>query len=131
MAILLKRPSGIYSHISYVNGRHVWRSTGVRSKKEAEKIVASNFKDKKKPQTHFTLSEFSTKFVDYAKTNFAPATVLLYDQVVRTFIRLMGNRNLDAYTVLDVESFKAKRLQGVSAVEAVPQWDIILKYLSR
>jgi len=117
MASFRKRPSGIYSHVTYVNGRHIWRSTGARSRREAEKVVASNFNEKKKRQPRLTLSMFTTNFLDYAKTNFAPGTVLLYEQAARVFIRLMRDRSLDGYTVLDIEAFKAKRLEEVSPVK--------------
>lgn len=60
---------------------------------------------------------FTTNFLDYAKTNFAPGTVLLYEQAARVFIRLMRDRSLDGYTVLDIEAFKAKRLEEVSPVK--------------
>jgi site-specific recombinase XerD len=117
MASLHKRSNGVYSYITYINGRHVWRSTGSRSKKEAERIIASNFKEKKKQAPRLTLSMFSVKFLVYANTNLAHGTVLLYEQADRVFIRLLGDRNLDDYTLLDVEAFKAKRLGEVSAVK--------------
>ena len=53
----------------------------------------------------------------YAVTNFAPTTVLLYKQAVGTFRRLIGNRQLKAYTVRDVEAFKTHRLKEVSPVK--------------
>lgn len=58
-----------------------------------------------------------SQFLEYARANYAPTTVLLYRQIVNSFIRIVGDFYIKAYTVMDVETFKAKRLKEVSPVK--------------
>ncbi|HUL43734.1 MAG TPA: site-specific integrase [Bacteroidota bacterium] len=57
------------------------------------------------------------QFLEYAQTNFAGSTVLLYEQAIRKFISLIGDYPVKSYSVQDVELFKKKRLEQVSAVK--------------
>src|SRR5437016_217470 len=117
MATLFKRSNGIYYHIVRVHGRYIWKSTGARSKSEARKVVAGNFRKPAATPPELTLSEYTSQFLHYAQTNFATATVSLYKQAASAFNRVVGDFNLKAYTVWDVEAFKSKRLQEVSPVK--------------
>ncbi|HXG38677.1 MAG TPA: tyrosine-type recombinase/integrase [Bacteroidota bacterium] len=117
MATLFKRSNGIYYYVTSHHGRRVWRSTGARSRAEAEKFISSGFKSRDAHNPDLTLSQFTPQFLQYAETNLAPPTVLLYKQAIGTFRRLIGDFNLRSYTVQDVETFKVKRSREVSSVK--------------
>lgn len=117
MATLIRRSNGIYYEISFVHGRRVWCSTGFRRKADALRALKKGWRASLRRSPEVSLSQFETQFLTYAETNFAPTTVLLYKQALRTFGRLIGNRSLKAYTVQEVEAFKTARLKEVSAVK--------------
>lgn len=117
MATLFKRSNGIYYYVTSHLGRRVWRSTGARSRAEAEKFISSGFKSEDNHTPDVTLSQFTSQFLQYAETNLAPPTVLLYKQAIGTLKRLIGDFNLRSYTVQDVETFKVKRSHEVSGVK--------------
>jgi integrase len=117
MATLYRRSNGIYYSISYFHGRQIWRSTGARSKKQAQKVLAGKARSRKTAPSEITLSGFTSQFLHYAQTNCSPGTVLLYEQAARTFGRIIGDFHLKAYTVQDVEEFKSRRLKEVSPVK--------------
>jgi len=116
MAFLFKRSNGIYYHIVQVKGKSVWKSTGGRTKAEAERYLLQT-EAPKPPQQEITLLEFLPQFEQYAVTNLAPTTVLIYKQAVKVFARIMGNRPLRGYIVQDAEIFKAQRVKEVSPVK--------------
>ncbi|MGB6121467.1 MAG: hypothetical protein WBG80_06145, partial [Bacteroidota bacterium] len=95
MAILFRRANGIYYHVSYHKGRRTWRSTGKRRRVDAEKTVRSWASrpepvEPKKPKRGPTLSEFTREWQEYAETNLARTTVLLYRGAIKTFLRHLG-----------------------------------------
>jgi site-specific recombinase XerD len=116
MASLFKRPNGVYYLITNVNGRQVWKSTGARSKREAQKIIREGFKKVQPTPPRLTLTQFIPQFLAYAETNFARTTVLLYKEAIEKFKSILGDFPLSAYTTHDVEEFKSKRLKQVSMV---------------
>lgn len=117
MASLFKRRNGFYYQVVTLHGRRIWRSTGARSINEAEKFLRKRSKPRKPHTPKLTLSQFTPQCLKFAETNFATSTVLLYKQVIQKFIEVIGDFQLKAYTVQDVEAFKAKRLAQVSPVK--------------
>jgi hypothetical protein len=81
MATLIKRSNGIYYQIVNFHGRQIWKSTGVRSLIQAKKVIANNFKKDVTP-VDLTLTQYANQFLQYAETNFAPGTRMLYDQAI-------------------------------------------------
>jgi integrase len=116
MSFLFKRSNGIYYYVNTINGKQVWRSTGARSRAEAEKVHAKTTHDGPSAK-ELTLVDFIPQFQSYAETNLAPTTVLLYQQAAKVFIRIIGNYPLSAYRVQQVEIFKAQRSKEVSSVK--------------
>ena len=107
----------VFYHVIFSRGRRTWHSTGSKSRAEAEKIVGSDFVTKKVEVSHLTVSRYLPQFLEYAQANYAPKTVLIYEQAIRTLTRIVGDFDLAAYTVQDVEIYKAKRLKEVSPVK--------------
>ncbi|MDI6804211.1 MAG: phage integrase N-terminal SAM-like domain-containing protein [Bacteroidota bacterium] len=81
--------------------------------KSATKLIEHKLTD----PTELTLSKFMPQFLEYARANYAPTTVLLYQGIVNSFIRIMGDYSIKVYTITDVEAFIAKRLKEVSPVK--------------
>ena len=91
MAILFRRSNGIYYHITSQNGRRVWRSTGKRTRKEAERYLR-NVALEGQPRTRNgsqtpLFSEFLSEWRVYACANLRPTTVKLYEEAFRSFLR--------------------------------------------
>jgi integrase len=116
MKTLYKRPNGIYYHVVVKHGRRIYQSTGAKTKSEAEKFLSKN-SNPIESISYLTLSKYAPQFFAYANTNLAPGTVLLYEQVIRVFIRIIGDFKLTKYTIRDVELFKTSRLKEVSPVK--------------
>ena len=121
MAILFRRSNGIYYHITSQNGRRVWRSTGKRTRRDAEKYLrnialAGQPKTRNGSQTPL-FSKFLSEWRIYARANLRPTTVKLYEEAFRSFLRHRGDRALGTYDSRDLEGFKAERLREVSAAK--------------
>ena len=93
MPALFKRSNGIYYHVTSFHGRRIWRSTGVRSRFDALRVVENNL-TREKPNHDLTLSQFGSQFLKNGQSYLAATTILLYSQGLRTFIRLIGDYNL-------------------------------------
>jgi len=116
MACLIRRSNGVYYLVTSFHGRRIWKSTGARKKAEALKFLAESAR-RQSSTTELSLSQFTTQFLSHARTNLASKTVLLYEQAIACFKRLVGDFNLRAYTSTDVETFKTLRLKEVSPVK--------------
>ena len=118
MASLFRRCNGIYYHVTYDNWHRIWRSTGKRRRVEAEKYLRSlalqvDEKEEKKSPA-LTFSEFVTQWRTYAENKFASCTIRLYNESIRNLLRILGDRKLNAYSPLDLETFESQRLKEVS-----------------
>lgn len=112
MATLFRRSNGVYYCVISVKGKRIWRSTHCTSREEAEK-VAQEISSEVLPPKHSkpTVNQFRALFLPYARTNLAPNTVLLYEGAISAFVRLLGDKRMDRYTVFDIERFKSLRLE--------------------
>jgi integrase len=118
MAILFRRSNGVYYHVTSLKGKRIWRSTGKRSRLDAEKylrnIALEGQNKAEKESRGITFTEFVARWRTYAETSFASSTIRLYNESIRNLLRIVGDRDLRAYTALDIEKFKAQRLAEVS-----------------
>ena len=116
MASLVKTRSGIFYLVFSVNGRRVWRSTGARTREEAESVVREKYPEHLQTRSPGKLSDFLPQYLEYAETNLAPSTVLLYRHSVRSFLRILEDKRLESYTPHDIERFKIFRAREVKPV---------------
>lgn len=118
MAILFRRSNGIYYHVTYLNGRRTWKSTGARRRVDAEKHIRDAFMQEQSPMEQKPsaprFSEFIVEWHVYADTSFAPSTIRLYHESIRSFLRHIGDLPLNAYSPQHMEKFKGLRLKEVS-----------------
>ncbi len=115
MATLFKRSNGIW-YVVYKDGhRRRWLSTGFRSKLEACEAFETIKSQVERP-TVLTVGEFAQEFLPYAQANLSPGTCYIYSIAFRHFLSITGNKRLELVTPIDVEKFKAKRLESVSRV---------------
>ena len=69
------------------------------------------------PCSKMLLSEFIEYFVNLSKHDLRPNTLArVYDPAFKSFLRIAGDRRLSSYTVLDVETYRADRLNEWSPV---------------
>jgi len=114
MPTLFKRSNGIYYAIlTDEAGRRKWISTGERTKSVALKQLPGITEQAKETARSKTIKEFLSEFVDYAKCVYSAGNLGIYERVIQTFIRLIGDLKLDAVTQRDVDLFKARRLTEV------------------
>jgi integrase len=125
MAILFRRSNGIYYHVTSINGHRVWRSTGKRRRIDAERYlreltILEEHQETMVPSAQAikavspTFLAFVSQWRTYAETNFAPSTIRLYNEAIRNFTRIIGDKPLAEYRALHMEQFKAQRLKDVS-----------------
>ncbi len=116
MASLVKTRSGIFYLVLSINGRRIWRSTGARTREEAEAVVREQYPEHLHTRSPGKLSDFLPQYLEYAEVNLAPSTVLLYRDSVRSFLRILGDKKLERYTAHDIERFKIVRAREVRPV---------------
>jgi hypothetical protein len=99
VASFVKTRSGIFYLLACVDGRRVWRSTGARTREEAEAVARLQFPELLQTSTHGKLSDFLPQSLAYAETNLAPSTVLLYRDSIRSFLNALCDKKLRYYTL--------------------------------
>jgi integrase len=116
MASLFRRSKGIYYAAFCVNGKRIYRSTKT-TELEAAKAALLELSREVDPDglLDLKLSEFKVQYLPYARTNLAPNTILLYEGALRSFVRVLGDKQMGHYTPFEIERFKSLRLaDGVS-----------------
>lgn len=114
---LSKSPHGIY-YLWYTdeNKRRQKKSTRSRLKTDALKFM-STFKIERADNKRLMLfSAFMLKYLEFAKSNLRPGTLLMYERARDLFLRLLGDTTLDRITPYHWDMYKASRLQQVSPV---------------
>lgn len=114
MPCLFQRSNGIVYLVVTRGECRVWRSTGVRTRVEAEIIAHRDFSDLARSQRIPLFHEFWSEFLTYANVNLSSSTVKTYLRAMGSFEREIGDKRLDLYSVRDIEKFKAKRVGHVS-----------------
>jgi hypothetical protein len=115
MAFLFRRNNGFYYLILHTRrGRRIWRSTRTQDREQAEAMAMSKYAELLTRDRGINLSAYFCKILPLVKANLAPSTVRLYHNAVKAFSILIGNRNIKFCETLDIENFKALRVEQVS-----------------
>ena len=114
MASIIQRKSGVWYGVFSYQGRRVWRTTGTRSFEEAKSRVRAMEKDYVN-WNHITVLKFRAQLLDILRGQLQDSTVALFDQALRKFAELIGDKLLRSVGPYDVERFKSLRLREVSA----------------
>jgi integrase len=116
MASLFKRNNGIY-YVAVVelDGKRRWHSTHSCDEHEARNIAEQIAQQYKKPRI-MTISELKNLVLAYARTNYAPGTVSIYDRSFNRLLKSTGDVLLKSVTPLQVEQFKQHCLRSVQPV---------------
>ncbi len=123
---LSKGYRGIYD-LYYTNpssGKRTKVSTGKTSFREAIR-----FRNEFNPdEAHMSLNSTVNQSIDFLKlkelhleycmTNFTYSTCELYKKAINNFLKIIGNKQLSYYTVMDIENFKNYRIQTVRKTSA-------------
>lgn len=92
MACFHLRSSGIFYLVACRNGKRIWRSTGVKDRKQAEEVARSLFPELMARWARMTASRFALRHFPYAQADFAPSTVRLYRGALEAFLSQSGSR---------------------------------------
>jgi hypothetical protein len=102
---LWKRANGqYYVTVQLPNGKKQYRSLGTKDKQEALARCQSLLHSPNSPssQNPQTLQDFLLHFGNY-HSGIRPSTLVRYVASCKTFLKVVGNKNLSEYTQLDVE----------------------------
>lgn len=114
---LFKRSNGYWYILYEEEGRTKWKSTGKRLKQEALSVL-SDFKEHLQhriPAVLFT--EFVSQFKSLQANTLRQTTLQrIYSPAFNNFLAIGGNKGLTAYSLKDVEHFKAERQKTCSPV---------------
>ncbi len=149
---LHKRGKTWYLHFTDSQGKRQKISTKTSNRLEAEKVkkrfsISSEYSSEKDSfyilpsASSINLISFKKRIVEYAKLNFTKANMELYERVLRYLIEIIGNKVVSCVSIVDVEKYKANRVNKVSKTTvnielrtlraifniAVQKWDIITK----
>jgi integrase len=114
MGSLIRHKSGVYYSITSLNGKRVWRSLGTKNRMEAYKKFLSETKHEVKKPKSLSLADAQDQYLEYVKTNFAPKTVRVYDNVFKIFNKFMGDVEVSGISTRDIDLYKATRIKNVS-----------------
>jgi len=112
---LYKRSNGFYYIGYFYEGLKRWKSTGKKSKFDALKILQNFEQHLQKKQTSISFEQFIEQFKTSQAHSFRVKTLSIYEQSFNNFKAIIGNKGLSQYTLRDVETFKAKRLETCTA----------------
>jgi len=113
---VFKRSNGFYYILFEEGGRRRWKSTGANRKADALKALSS-FRDllKKKPPS-VTLDKFVQEFLEFARTNYSPATVEIYHRSLTGLMEIAQGTLVGTLTAQHLDRYKTKRITEVSPV---------------
>ncbi len=113
-----KRSNGYY-YVCFKSFDGKWRSRSAKTRSETEATrFMSGFREEVSPGTRrIFLGEFKCRYLEYSRTNHAPATTTRAIYVLDHFSRVLGDKLLDAISPEDIEGYKNRRLSaGISPV---------------
>jgi integrase len=116
MPTLIRRKNGIWYGIFTHRGKRIWRSTLTYSHEEAEVKFVEMCKEFLAKE-NLNVLQFREYLLPVLTGTLAPSTIRLYDQALRKFCELVGNRKLKDITPYHVEQFKVRRIEKVSAAK--------------
>lgn len=108
---LFKRKGGVWYIIYNLGGRVRWKSTGQKMKSDALKVLHDFEAHLQKKLPSVLLSEFQNTLTKLYSNAISANTLRSYLLAMRSFQTVIGNKLLNHYTLREVESFKAKRLE--------------------
>ncbi len=117
---ITKRKNGFYYYFfnDPATSKRKMVSCGTKLKSEALKFV-SGFDPNKTIKSNPVklvayLSDLSAEVMKYVNNNLRYSTTLIYKRVLNDMLKVIGNKPLNLITPIDIESYKAARLQLVS-----------------
>jgi site-specific recombinase XerD len=116
MASIIQRKNGVWYGVFSHQSKRVWRSTNTRSYEEAKGIVQSMEKEYVNWR-HMTVAKFRVQLTDILRGQLQDSTIKLFDQALKKFAELAGDKLLRSVGAYDVERFKSLRLKQVSATK--------------
>lgn len=116
MPTLVQRKNGIWTVVFSYQGRRVWRSTGTKKHEVAELIAEDIGREFVTPKD-IRLMELWYFLLPALTGSLAPGTIKLYESAFKTFARIIGNVQICAITLSEIERFTVARLDEVSAVK--------------
>jgi len=109
---LFKKANGYYYVQFELDGQRRQKSTREKTKTEALKFLTDFRENVKKRHTRLLLSEFIQQFCKLRAPALRQTTLKrIYLPAFKSFQSVCGDRYLSAYTLRDVETFKAERHQ--------------------
>jgi hypothetical protein len=105
---LYKRSNGIY-YIGYFEGaRKRWKTTGVSTKAEALKVLHDFEEHLQKKPPVISFEQFISLFKQLQGHSLRESTFKrIYQPAFNVFQSVIGNKQLNQYTLKDVETFKS------------------------
>ena len=107
---------GNYYIVYFEDGKRKVKSTKTKRKGEADKIrlrYLESLKDRVDNKILFT--DFKRDYLDFLEPNHMHKTVLSYRCAFNEFIRILGDKNMDSYSLKEIDSFlltKTKECQS-------------------
>jgi site-specific recombinase XerD len=113
---LQKRSNGIYylRHRA-ANGKESWRSTGKRTKREALAFLQEDVNSKPR-QRHVTMLQLIPQVLEYVAANHAKTTVVVYRSALSALVEVIGDKQIDEVTKMDVDKFKGVQKSLLSPI---------------
>jgi integrase len=109
---LFKKANGYYYVQFELDGQRRQKSTREKTKTEALKFLTDFRENVKKRHTRLLFSEFVQQFCKLRAPALRPTTLKrIYLPAFKSFQSVCGDRYLSAYTLRDVEKFKAARYE--------------------
>jgi integrase len=126
----VQRKNGLYYGVFSHRGKRVWRSTFSRSEAEARRAYEQLAKEFI-CWDRLRLSEFRRELLGLLNRNVAETTLQLYDQSLKRFIHVIGDRQMKTVSPYHVELFKTRRLKNVSDVRVSIEFRTLKAAFSR
>ena len=114
---LFRRSNGTYYILFNRDGRRVWKSTGAKLKTDALKALTKFEQLLTIPPQVTTLAVFQKDFLAYAESVYARRTVIIYELVLRLFLKQTGDCPIASLNQKHLDDYVTARLKnGMSPV---------------
>ncbi|MFH0990277.1 MAG: tyrosine-type recombinase/integrase [bacterium] len=113
---LFKRSNGFWYILFTDEGKIRWKSTGQTHKREALRALTEFETLLRAKQIPKNLEQFIREFLQYARGNYSPGTVYLYELALNHFLVVTGNIPLSKVTAKHFDLYRIKRLEAISPV---------------
>ena len=115
---LYKRSNKIYYIGHYSNGKLKWKSTGCRSRPQAQRVL-TQFKELMRGGCEIVnLGEFIERFMAYSEANHARKTIKLFQSSLRQFLGLTKDISIrEIYSIITSQSIFIKNTPLTQSVD--------------